>query len=408
MTATWASPLGRVIAYFGQFRGFNRDVKLVLLSGCFASVVVGLSSIIQPLYLSSLGYDSAEVGALIGVSALTSVLALFPAGVIADRYGRRNILVFSMIAYALAFALLAVYSDTLPLLIASALIGVSWGTYIGPSNALLTDRSALRERTYVFSLYSFVGAFSIIAGSLLAGATSPLASALHQNIQATYRTMFWIGALIALASIPFIIIIREPPTLKHESILTIRSWRLVGSLSIVSGLMGFGAGSFIPLLPLYLHSRFIATEAQIGIVFAVSNTAIGVTNILAPRLCEDIGQVLSITLTSGLSIIPLVLMPASGTLYAMSLLYVVRTGLMNMSSPIMNAYTMSMINRDERASASGVITMAWNGANAAGTAVSGILMSIYLDSPLYVGAAFYALSTFVFYAFFRNREPSKE
>lgn len=125
MTATWASPLGRVIAYLGQFRGFNRDVKLVLLSNCFASAVVGLSSIIQPLYLSSLGYSSAEVGALIGTSALTSVLALFPAGVIADHYGRRNILVFSMFAYALSFALLAVYSDILPLLTASALIGVS-------------------------------------------------------------------------------------------------------------------------------------------------------------------------------------------------------------------------------------------------------------------------------------------
>jgi hypothetical protein len=89
----------------------------------------------------------------------------------------------------------------------------------------------------------FLGAFSIIAGLLLVEATSPLALALHQNIQVTYRTMFWIGALITLAGLPFIIIIREPPTVKHESILTIRSWRLVGSLSIVNGLMGLQAVS---------------------------------------------------------------------------------------------------------------------------------------------------------------------
>ena len=81
---------------------------------------------------------------------------------------------------------------------------------------------------------------------------------------------------------------------------------------------------------------------------------------------------------------------------------------MNMSSPIMNAYTMSMISRNERASASGVINIAWNGANAAGTAVSGILMGLHLDSPLYVGAAFYALSTIIFYAFFGKRESSAE
>ena len=77
--------------------------------------------------------------------------------------------------------------------------------------------------------------------------------------------------------------------------------------------------------------------------------------------------------------------------------------MMIMCSPILNAYTMSTVSRDERASASGVITMAWNGANAAGTAASGVLMALYLDFPIYAGSLFYVMSTVFFYAYFQGK-----
>jgi hypothetical protein len=70
-----------------------------------------------------------------------------------------------------------------------------------------------------------------------------------------------------------------------------------------------------------MHSRFMATEVRWAHVLAVSNTYRSHQHTGA-KLSEDIGQVFSITLTSP-PLIPLLLMPASGTFYAMSLLYVV-------------------------------------------------------------------------------------
>lgn len=80
--------------------------------------------------------------------------------------------------------------------------------------------------------------------------------------------------------------------------------------------------------------------------------------------------------------------------------------MMNLSAPILNAYMMSMVSRDERASASGVITMAWNGTYAAGSAASGVLMGIYLDSPIYVGSLLYISSSIALYAYFGGWERS--
>ena len=120
-----------------------------------ASVVIGLFSIIQPLYLGFLGYNSAEVGLLLGTSGITSILVLFPAGVVADRYGRKNILILSIVIYAISFVFYAGFTDFFLLLLGSIFMGVSWGIYIGPSNAILTDKTNLDQRNYVFSLYSF-------------------------------------------------------------------------------------------------------------------------------------------------------------------------------------------------------------------------------------------------------------
>ena len=407
MAGSARETLKQVYAYFSQFRGFDRGIKLLFMTSFFTSVVSGLSSIIQPLYLNGLGYDPVVIGVLLGASAVMSVLVLFPAGVVADRYGRKRVLILSIVANAFAFIIYATLTDFASLLLASALIGVSWGTYIGPSNAILTDKTRLKERSYVFSLYSFLSAFAMIIGSLLAGATDLTASALHQTPLEAFRTMFWIAVGITLISLPELFFVREASSTKRGvGISTVRSWRLIGLFSVVNGLLGLGAGAFIPLLPLYLSSKFETTTVEIGVLFAISNAAMGVANLLAPKLSERIGQVTAIALTQGLSVIPLMLIPSSGVFYSAALLYVMRTALMIMCTPILNAYTMSMVSRDERASASGVITMAWNGAFAAGTAASGILMGIFLDLPIYVGSLFYALATILFYAYFRRTQQN--
>lgn len=394
----------RFTAYFNQFKGFDRDLKLLLLSSFFTSIVIGLSGIIQPLYLSALGYDSAEVGALLGTSALISVAVLLPAGVVADRYGRKNILILSISAYAVAFGIYAIFTNFQSLFIASTLIGISWGTYVGPSSAFLTDKTNKTERSYVFSLNSFLAAFAIILGSLLAGATDSVGSILQQTSVEAFRTMFWIAVGLTLVALPELLVIHEASFIKRrKGVVAFKSWRLIGLLGAVNGLIGFGAGTLIPLLPLYLRSKFLATDVEIGVLFAVSNAAMGVANLFAPRLSEKIGPVVTITFTQALSMLPLATIPFLTAFSWVAVMYVARTALMNMSTPILTAYTMSVVSSDERASTSGVITMAWNGTYAIGTMLSGILMRIHLDFPFYGSLLFYTLSSIIFYMCFRGR-----
>ncbi len=396
--------LPRRLVSFHPFRGFARDIKLLLLSSFATSIVIGISGVIQPLYLSGLGYDAATVGVLLGCSALISVGALLPAGVLADRYGRKRLLIFSLMTYAGAFGIYAVFTTFLALLVASALIGVSWGTYVGPSSALLTDKTTPAERDYVFSLNAFLAASAVILGSLIGGATDVLGSILRQTALEAFQTMFWIAVALTLLALPAFFFLQEAPfPPRQRGLMTVQSWRLLGLFSVVNGLLGLGAGALIPLLPLYLRAKFHATDLAIGLVMAASNAAMAVASLAAPRLSRRLGAVAMITFTQVLSLLPLLLTPFLSALSWVAVTYVTRTALMNMATPIFTAYTMSAIAPSERASTSSVVTMAWNGAYAVGTLASGLLMTMHLDFPFYASFLFYALASAVFYVGFRGR-----
>ncbi len=396
--------MARRLASFHHFRGFARDIKLLLLSSFATSIVIGISGVIQPLYLSGLGYDAATVGLLLGCSALISVGVLLPAGVLADRYGRKRLLIFSLTMYAGAFGIYAVFTTFLALLVASVLIGVSWGTYVGPSSALLTDKTTPAKRDYVFSLNAFLAASAVILGSLIGGATDVLGSILRQTALEAFRTMFGIAVALTLVAVPALFLIQEASF--HSSprgLVTVGSRRILGLFSVVNGLLGLGAGALIPLLPLYLSVKFRATDLVIGFVMAASNAAMAVASLAAPHLSQRLGPVVMITSTQVLSLLPLMLTPFLPALSWVAVTYVARTALMNMATPIFTAYTMSAIAPSERASASSIITMAWNGAYAVGTMASGLLMTLHLEFPFYASLLFYALASTVFYGGCRGR-----
>ena len=390
--------LRQVLDYLGRFGGFGRDARLLLALGFFISITIGLSDMTLPLYLRSLGYSPDVIGLMLGTSAFTSFVVLLPAGILADHYGNKRVLIMSILAYSCGFAVYATLAAFQFLLVASILIGFSWGSYIGPWNAILAERSRDEDRSYVFSFNSFLSALGVFAGYILGGSTETLGLILQLSTEGVFRNMFFAAFLSALVCLTMLCVLREKSVPRpRQRVLQITSWRFIGFLSVVNILIGFGAGTLIPLLPLYLSVKFLATEASIGVLLASSSVTTGVANLLAPRLSEKIGDIATITLTQCAAILPLILIPYSGAFPISATLYVIRTTLMNMSSPTMSTYTVNGLSKEERASALGLTTMSWNGAYAIGTTVSGAMISVNLDLPICNSAAFYTLSSVLFY-----------
>jgi MFS family permease len=396
--------LKKPLDYFRSFLEFQRDVKLILFSNVFSSIQFGLFAVIQTLYLKSLGYDPPTIGLLVGLTPVFSMFFLIPSGIIANRFGKKWLLVASSLAYLSSFIIYATLDAFHFLLLASLLGGFSWGAYIAPFQAIIADKVETARRSYAYSLSSFLFSFGLIIGSLLAGLKEIFEFTFHFTPIFSYKLMFWLLVSIGIASIVPLIPIKEESKVdaKAKSGFTIKSWRSIGKLSLFQGLIGLGAGFFVTLLPLYLNMKFSALEAETGILLAISNAVTGLSYLAAPKLLEALGSVKSIVLSQGIAVLLLILIPLSPSFEIVCILYAARTMLMNVATPIISTYTTELVEKDEIALTSGVTTTAWNGGNAVSTMVAGQIMGTNLDLPLYLCGLTYALSIMLFYFFFKT------
>src|SRR5260370_10973775 len=81
--------------YAQQFKRFQRNARLYLISNALSGVTAGILLVLYNLYLVSLGYHTDFVGAVLFAGTIGAGLAIFPAGVCVDRFSGKVVLIGS-------------------------------------------------------------------------------------------------------------------------------------------------------------------------------------------------------------------------------------------------------------------------------------------------------------------------
>jgi MFS family permease len=100
----------------------------------------------------------------------------------------------------------------------------------------------------------------------------------------------------------------------------------------------------------------------------------------------------------------MVAIPYSPILIGVALLYTMRSFLMLVPQPVLNAYIMNIAPERVRASFLGLSQVSWQLAFAVSYAIAGNLWADQYDKvlPFYIGGALYIVASVVFYLYFRN------
>jgi MFS family permease len=181
-------------------------VTTVVLNMAFFWVVAGGYDTLVPLFgQSALGMSTVGIGGVLALAVAMEFVCLYPAGTVADRHGRRALLIPSLTWFA-AILLLTGWSKTPAMFaVTMALLGIGSGSVAVAPAAMLSDVVPERESGTAVGLFRFFGDLGFVFGPLVAGVTA---------------SAFGFKAAFAMMALPLALalalVVRSPETLTRE------------------------------------------------------------------------------------------------------------------------------------------------------------------------------------------------
>ncbi len=153
----------------GVWHSFHRALKRLLISDIIIRACEGLTGVLTVLYVINIhGVSAARFGTLIAIQMATSILVYLPASKLADRIGRKPVVIVTFISFAL-FPLAVILATNFAWLVIAFMIGGLREIGEPARKAMIVDfaKDSLRARSV--GLYYLVRSLSITPAAALGG-----------------------------------------------------------------------------------------------------------------------------------------------------------------------------------------------------------------------------------------------
>ncbi|MGQ9586864.1 MAG: MFS transporter, partial [Thermoplasmata archaeon] len=393
-----------------MFKEVPNRVKWIIYLSCFSTVGYGYFFIVISAYLPEIGLNAGDVGLLLGVNGISFAVTAIPLGIVADRRGRKKMQLLGLLGIP---PMLMVYAFTIELaylLIASVIAGIAEGAFMSSWNAIIADLTTVETRNAAFVFSFIVGNVPFGVGFILPLFFPTIEEATGWGSHAVHSGTFFVLALLSIISpIGIWHVLRGYRERLSPGARLIRgkSTNTLLKFSGINSLIGLGAGFIIPLVPTWLFLMFGVPDSHSGPLLAVSSITIGLAAVFSTPLASRYGNVRAIVMTQAFATAFMLSLAYAPTALLAGGLYIARAALMNMASPIADAYLMGIISKDSRSFASALNALVWRLPNSASTVVGGIILGAgHYDIPFYLATAFYAGSVTLFYVVFKDVKPT--
>ncbi|HIE81122.1 MAG TPA: MFS transporter [Candidatus Poseidoniales archaeon] len=408
------------ISYIGRIRQFGWNARMYLLHIFGMDVIHGAWEVLFNLYLllifPELGI--AFVGLRIAVMGIAGALSSIPMGKFADRIDRKWGFIIGDGGGAACSLILIMSVDPTTILAFSAIAACFGSLHHVTEVPFMAENSSPGERIHLFAVGSGFRTLAAMFGAIVAGILPAYLGDIYdiEIIEAYRLAVQFAIAWWFLSLIPAFLLRRldvefeEHPEGKTGLFSGIRNPLPIRRFIIVSATLAFGAGFVIPLANVFFHehSDIHAGEKQIGMIFAAGSLALSIGAFMVPLVVDRLGEIPTIIWTR-FAAIPFILMigfapelASPETVVSIAgLAWVLRTTLFNMSSPVMEAFTMSKLEPSERATFVGISRFFGAGLIATGGFLGARMMADgNYSTPFIIMAVAYAISTMLFMQWF--------
>lgn len=350
--------------------------------------MLGVASVTPafPRIASALDIRPESVGLLVSAFTLPGAIFTPVLGVLADRFGRKTVLVPSLLLFGLAGASCAFARD-FSLLVGLRLLQGVGGASLGAINVtLIGDLYTGNRRTTAMGYNSAVLSVGTAVYPAVGGALATVA-------------WYWPFAL-PIAAVPvafFVLVVLDSPAapgadnlrsyLRHAADVIARGDVLV---MFLAGLLTFVLiyGAYLTFLPFVLEQAFGATPLGIGAVFAVASVSTAFASFGLGRIAAAVGERRLVASGFVLYATAMVAMPHAATIWQQALIVMVFGAANGLSIPSILTLLSAAAPDRYRAAVMSVNGMLLRLGQTLGPLLAGAAYAAFgLDAPFHFSAA---------------------
>jgi MFS transporter, DHA1 family, tetracycline resistance protein len=363
--------------------------------------LIGFGMIIPILPLYAMRFQATEwqIGLLLASYSFMQFLASPVLGWLSDRYGRKPVLLCSLIGSATGYILMAGATSLTILFLARILAGVA-GASVGTASAYIADITPPENRSKRIGLIGAAFGVGFVLGPAIGGLLS----------QWSVIAPFWFAAVLSVANAALMwIVLPEPhrlaarqrgPVHWKQTFEQAGSWRLgIVTITYFIAIAGFAIVTVI--YPQVSHRRFELGQSQISFIFvmvgligaAIQGGGIG-------RLVKRFGDVNLAIAGFAIMAISMMMMPLAGSV-PLFLLFTVGLAVGNsLSQPTVNAIASKGASAALQGRVLGILQSAGSLGRVCGPVLAGFLLSgdhlrqnvQYGNTPFLAGAIIMAVA----------------
>jgi MFS family permease len=363
---------------------YSPDIKILFLTRGVRTFAYGSLAVIIALFLAARGFDDKGIGLLFTLTLVGDAVLSLGVSSIADRVGRKRLLVLSCALVVMAGLVFALTTSSV-LLVLAAIIGTisPSGAEVGPflslEQAAIAQEVSSEDRTKVFAWYQVTGSLSNAFGALAVGWFAKSLQISGSTNLESYRAIILVYA--ALGVVLAVLFSRLTPKIEapkrtgpQKTVGLHRSRVAVVRLSSLFALDSFGSGLVVQsLIAYWLHRRFNADVGALGGIFFFVNIFSGVSALASVRVAKRFGLINTMVWSHIPANILLILFPLMPTLETSVAILLARFLTSQMDVPARMSYTMAIVDADERSAASGFSNNAKLIGSSFGPLISGLI-----------------------------------
>ncbi len=263
----------------------NSDLILLSISLMTWGVGEAMFLIFQPLYLQQLGASPLVIGAIIGAQGIAMTLPHIPAGHLADRIGRKPLLMAAWLIAIISTWLMALV-HSLPLFVAGMMIYGLTTFVSSPMNSYIT---AARGKLSVGRAITMVGALYNIGAVIGPWAGGQVAS------RFSLQTIYLIAACLFIVSFVILVFIKPQPVEASNVVETgngkFINRQFITYLSVIF-IAGFSMYLAYPLSSNYLQNQQHLSLESIGLLGTISSAGVVILSLTLGHLKARNGYIL--------------------------------------------------------------------------------------------------------------------